>query len=199
MDRSPIEVAQAGPDRLSALAPLFGRAFVNEPMMLWPMGEHGDLVERFTRCFAYSLESMLESGMVWEAGAARGAAVWVPPRESEAGGDHPWWNQPRIDALTEDGGRRYEAFWDWVDSHTPREPMWQLDSIAVESAAQGGGIGSALIADGLARARADGVGAFLSTGTRRNVSIYGRSGFRVVEDIDAPDSGPHIWFMRWDP
>src|SRR3954462_3720766 len=71
MDRSPIEVAQAGPDRLSALAPVFGRAFVSEPMMLWPMGEHGDLVERFTRCFEYSLESLLESGMVWEAGAAR--------------------------------------------------------------------------------------------------------------------------------
>ncbi len=29
--------------------------------------------------------------------------------------------------------------------------------------------------------------------------IYERSGFRVVEDVDAPDGGPHIWFMRWDP
>jgi hypothetical protein len=56
-----------------------------------------------------------------------------------------------------------------------------------------------LIATGLARARADGVGAFLSTGTPRNVAIYGRCGFRVVEDIDAPSGGPHVWFMRWDP
>lgn len=86
-----------------------------------------------------------------------------------------------------------------VDSHGPEEPLWQLDSIAVEPAAQGHGFGAALIAAGLTYARADGVGAFLSTGTPRNVSIYGRCGFRVVEHLDAPGGGPHIWFMRWDP
>jgi hypothetical protein len=36
------------------------------------------------------------------------------------------------------------------------------------------------------------------TGSPRNVSINGRCGFRVVEDVDAPDGGPHIWFMRSD-
>jgi len=43
------------------------------------------------------------------------------------------------------------------------------------------------------------VPAFLSTGTRRNVEIYGRSGFRVVDEADAPGGGPRIWFMRRDP
>jgi GNAT superfamily N-acetyltransferase len=105
-------------------------------------------------------------------GRRGGAAVWLPPDRVESWEDHPW-NQPRIRALAEDRGRRYEAFWDWVDSHSPDEPLWQLDSIAVEPAAQGHGIGRALIAAGLDRARADGVGAFLSTGTRRNVSIDG--------------------------
>ncbi len=42
-----------------------------------------------------------------------------------------------ISALTDDGGRRYDAFWDWVDSHSPDEPLLQLDSIAVEPARQG--------------------------------------------------------------
>jgi GNAT superfamily N-acetyltransferase len=131
-------------------------------------------------------------------GRWEGAAVWVPPDRSEVWPERPW-NQPRIHALTADGGRRYDAFWDWVDAHNPDEPLWQLDSIAVEPMAQGRGFGAALIAAGLALAEADGVGAFLSTGTPRNVSIYGRCGFRVVEDADAPGGGPHIWFMRWDP
>ncbi len=43
----------------------------------------------------------------------------------------------------------------------------------------GRGIGRALIEAGLAKARADGTGAFLSTGTAANVTIYGRCGFRV--------------------
>jgi GNAT superfamily N-acetyltransferase len=193
-----IDVGHAGPDRLSGLAPVFGRAFVSEPMMCWPMGEHGDVVDRFTRCFASFLNAAADVAVVWEAGDAQGAAVWVPPDRSPPWEQHPW-NQPQISALTDDAGRRYDTFWTWVDSHSPDEPSWQLDSIAVEPAVQGHGIGTALIIAGLEQARADGLGAFLSTGTPGNVSVYQRCGFRVIEDLDAPDGGPHVWFMRSDP
>jgi hypothetical protein len=56
-----------------------------------------------------------------------------------------------------------------------------------------------LIEAGLARARAERTGAFLSTGTAANVAIYSRCGFRVYEEAQAPGGGPHIWFMRTDP
>jgi GNAT superfamily N-acetyltransferase len=134
---------------------------------------------------------------VTEADSASGAAVWIPPNQFESWPDHPW-NQPGIHALTDDDGRRYDTFWSWVDTRSPKEPLWQLDSIAVERL-QGRGYGAALILEGQDRARAEGVGAFLSTGTERNVSIYGRHGFRVIDDAYAPDKGPRIWFMRWDP
>jgi GNAT superfamily N-acetyltransferase len=198
VDRPEIPVTWAGPDRRALLAPVFGRAFVDEPMMRWPLGEHGDVVDRFTRCFSYFFEMALGLGLVAEAGTAHGGAVWIPPGQFDSWEGHPW-SQPRIDALTDDGGRRYDAFWRWVDAHGPDEPLWQLDSIAVEPVHQGLGYGTVLIKAGLTRAHAAGVGAFLSTGTRRNVGIYQRCGFRVVEDLDAPDQGPHIWFMRWDP
>ena len=51
------------PARLSALAAVFGRAFVREPMMRWPLGSEGDIEERFTRCFAYFLEAALPLGL----------------------------------------------------------------------------------------------------------------------------------------
>jgi ribosomal protein S18 acetylase RimI-like enzyme len=180
------------------LASVFGRAFVAEPMMRWPMGETRDPVEQLTRCFSYFLETALDLGIVSEAGTANGAAVWIPPGQLEDWNAHPW-NQERIHALTDDGGRRYDAFWRWVDAHSPSETLWQLDSIAVDPPSQRHGFGRALIDAGLARARADGVGAFLSTGTEHNVSIYQKHGFRVVERAHAPDGGPPIWFMRWQP
>ncbi len=191
-------VALATPDRREALASVFGRAFVTEPMMRWPMGEQGDLVERFTCCFDCFLRQALPLGLVFESHRGRGAAVWTPPDHGLAWEQHPW-NQASIRALADDGGLRYDAFWRWVDAYSPDEPLWQLDSIAVEPAAQGGGIGSALIAFGLAKARRDGVGAFLSTGTPRNVGFYAKSGFRVVEEASYSADGPRIWFMRWDP
>jgi GNAT superfamily N-acetyltransferase len=196
--RRPAVQSTRAQTRLSALARVFGGAFVHEPMMRWPLGPHGDLAERFTRCFAYFLEAALPLGLVWEAGRAEGAAVWIPPGRSEAWESHPW-SQARILALADDGGRRYDAFWDWVGAHEPADGSWQLDSIAVAPELQGRGIGRALIEAGLARARRDGSGAFLSTGTAANVAIYGRCGFRVYDEADAPDGGPRIWFMRWDP
>jgi GNAT superfamily N-acetyltransferase len=195
--RLPVRLARTQTP-LSALAPIFGRAFVHEPMMRWPLGSNDDVAERFTRCFAYFLEAALPLGWVWEAGQAEGAAVWIPPGQSEGWEGHPW-NQTRILALANDAGRRYDAFWDWVATHDPTEPSWQLDSIAVLPELQGRGIGKALIEAGLAKARAQGACAFLSTGTAANVAIYGRSGFRVYDEADAPNGGPHIWFMRWDP
>jgi ribosomal protein S18 acetylase RimI-like enzyme len=192
------EVTQATPDRIGALAPVFGRAFVDEPMTRWSLGADGDAVDRLTRAFAYFLEPVLSLGLVWEVGGGSGAAVWIPPKQFDDWDVHPW-SQARITALTDDDGRRYTRFWDWEDSHHPAEPLWQLDSIAVDPAAQGQGLGAALIATGLALAQADGTGAFLSTATPRNVSIYARSGFRVVEEANAPDGGPTIYFMRWDP
>lgn len=186
------------PGRLPELAGVFGRAFVNEPMMRWPLGSDGDLVARFTECFACFLEAALPLGLIWEAGAADGAAAWIPPGQSETWDSHPW-SQARILAVADDGGARYEAFWDWVGAHEPRDPAWHLDSIAVRSDLHGRGVGRALIEAGLAQARADGTGAFLSTGTEANVTIYGRCGFRVYDEAQAPDSGPRIWFMRWDP
>jgi len=60
------------------LASVFGRAFVGEPMMRWPLGDHGDIEERFTRCFEYFLEDLVKLGLVWEAGTALGAALWIP-------------------------------------------------------------------------------------------------------------------------
>jgi ribosomal protein S18 acetylase RimI-like enzyme len=188
----------AAPDRLPVLASVFGRAFVNEPMMRWPMGEMRDRVEGFTSCFGFFLEEALELGLVSEAQGASGAAVWIPPQRFDSWTEHPW-NQPRILALTDDGGHRYNEFWSWVDSRSPSDPLWQLDSIAVDPGLQGRGVGGALIHEGQARARADGMGAFLSTGTERNVSIYERYGFRVIDDTYAPNAGPRIWFMRWDP
>jgi len=198
VDGSPPSISSAGQDRLSTLAAVFGRAFIDEPMMRWPMGETPDPTEQFTRCFTYFLEIALALGIVWEAGTAFGAAVWIPPGHLDDWDSHPW-NQPRIHALTDDGGCRYDTFWQWVGAHGPSHELWQLDSIAVDPSVQRRGFGGALIEAGLDRARADGVGAFLSTGTEHNVSIYEKHGFHVVERAKAPNDGPLIWFMRWDP
>ena len=193
-----VEITQAGRDRLPVVASVLGRAFVTEPMMRWPLGPDGDIEERTVHAFEYFLESLIELGIVWEAGVGMGAAVLVPPDQLNAWEDAQR-HDDRVHALTDDGGRRWDVFWEWIESKVPDESLRHLDSVGVAPEMQGRGIGSALIDFGLSRARAAEAGVFLETGTPRNVPLYERFGFRVFEDVDAPGGGPHMWFMRWDP
>jgi GNAT superfamily N-acetyltransferase len=102
---------------------------------------------------------------------------------------------PEVVGLTDDGGDRFHRFWSWLESFVPSEPHWMLDMGRQPDPAREG-IGSALVR--WRRARADGVPAFLETSKARNVPYYERFGFRTATEEDAPDGGPHIWFMRLD-
>jgi GNAT superfamily N-acetyltransferase len=198
MNGAPVEISHAGRSRLASLSSIFARAFVDDPMMRWSLLGERDPEELLNLCFTYFLEIALDLGLVWEAGDANGAAVWIPPGSSDHWVEHPW-SQPRILELSDDGGGRYDAFWTWVESHIPDEPLWHLDSIAVDPLVQGKGYGRSLIEVGQSMAAATGFGAILSTGTERNVLIYKRYDFHIVDYVDAPNGGPHIWFMRWEP
>ena len=62
----------------------------------------------------------------------------------------------------------------------------------------GQGIGSALLADGLARCDREGVPAYLEATTLRNRALYERHGF-VNTGIMAPAGGPTLWAMWREP
>ena len=194
-----IEITRATPDRLAVLCSLLGRAFVAEPMLQWSMAIHGDVAPRLIKQFELFNETLVDAGMLWEAGSALGAAVWIPADAGDAYEEAFEASRAGVHALTDDGGRRWDAFWEWVESHTPDEPVWHLDAVGVEPEARGTGLGAALVRHGLERARADGTPAFLETGTARNVPVYEHFGFRTVEAARAPGGGPKVWFMRWDP
>jgi GNAT superfamily N-acetyltransferase len=197
MNRNQLDIRSAGEDRLGAVARAFSRASIDDPMMRWSLVGARPSAPLLKRCFTYFFEVALVLGFVWEVGDTAGAAVWIPPGACDGLEEHPW-NQTRILELCDDA-ERYEAFWNWVDSRIPDEPLWLLDSIAVDPSFQRQGYGRALIEAGVKQAEASGCGAVLSTGTMRNLEVYANCGFRIIDHDDAPDGGPHIWFMRWDP
>jgi ribosomal protein S18 acetylase RimI-like enzyme len=78
--------------------------------------------------------------------------------------------------------------------HPHDPPHWYLFILGVEQAAQGQGLGSALLAHMLARVDADGMPAYLESSNERNLALYGRHGFRVTAEVVIP-GGPRIWPM----
>jgi ribosomal protein S18 acetylase RimI-like enzyme len=195
-----VEIRAAEPNRRAHIAGVIGRALVTEPMMTWPLGGGtDDLEERCIRANALFLEPLMDRGIVWETADGHGALVLVPPEQAEAWDDANAHLENSTTHETDDDGRRWERFWGWVASRIPHEPLWHLDTVSVEPGWQGRGIGSALLEFAFEHVRESGVAIVLETGTPRNVRLYERLGFHVVEEAAPPDGGPQVWFMRRDP
>ena len=187
-------------ERMPQLASVLARAFIDDPIVRWPLpGGADDLEDRMRSMFTWAYEDLADLGMVWETAGGDGVAVWVPPGGSEQLIASDRAVRERLATLTFDGGARYGVLWDWIEAQLPDEPHWFLDAIAVEPARRSRGIGTALVRWGLERAAADGVPATLETGRRETVAYYERFGFRVVHEGTPASDGPHVWFMRLDP
>ena len=184
---------------LPAVARLFGGAFVEDAMLRWPLPTDAT-VEDVTMNFAIVLDAYSSLDAVWvteDLGARPcGFRPQLPQRFLEIEGP----TRELIHPLTDDGGARYDVFWDWLGGHVPDDPCWFLDIVAVDAAARGRGYGGRLIEHGLdTRARARACPPSSRRASRRTWRLYERFGFRVIEQADAPAGGPTIWFMRADP
>jgi len=184
----------AGPADLPGLVVTCAAAFSDDSMIRWPMPDATPAM--LQELFRVILTPYLECGVLWKIHGCDGGAAWLSPGVTGRFDEIEQSARAAINLLTDDGGARYAAFWDWLGAHLPREPCWFLDLVAVAPAAQGQGLGRALVTHGLNLARADGCPAFLETSTPRNVPFYQSLGFQIADKQQAPDGGPVIWFMQ---
>lgn len=196
-----LEPRRATRDDLPEVAQVLATTMRDDPMVTWPFPSTFDDADALT-LFRIMLNEMYgELDVVWVLGEPRilAAAVWLSPAEAARFVELDRRMRASIEAMTDDGGGRYAAFWDWLGAHVPDEDCWFLDIVAVDRIARGQGLGKTMILHGLRRAHEDGQAVFLETSQPGNVPIYEHLGFRVVECADAPGGGPTIWFMRADP
>ena len=193
-----VPIVRVTSDRLPRVVSMSARAFIDEAMFRWVLGEVDDPLSAVEAEFAAMDAVAADLDCLWEAGDALGAARWVSPEASPV-----YWESVKaytsgglgLAAYATDGGRRYEMLYESLDSHEPSEPVWTLDILTVEPTAQRCGIGSALVEHGLALAQASQCASFLDTSRPELIGYYARFGFVVTDETDLPDGGPHIWFM----
>ena len=183
------------------LASALARAFQDDPVACWSCPADALRPRMLERFYRTRLRQLLREDEIWADPALGGAALWAPPQR--------WRTSAREDAelarclLTPRLLHRLplvvRGFIGVVERHHPRTPPhWYLAILGTEPAAQGRGIGSALLAPVLARCDEDGVGAYLESSKRRNIDFYARHGFRVTGELRLP-RGPRMWSMWRDP
>ena len=189
---------------------VLARAFAADPMVVWPLVTDDDLPARIRAMFEIVDTAFAGEGWIYSAADGLGVMSLLPPGTVEREQEISIAIAPALAALTPDGGERYERFWAWIDSTLPSEPRWLLDQVAVEPAAQGRGIGGAMLRFAIERATRDGLPLVLETGVPGNVPLYervrvprrargGRPGRRPAHLVHAPrvraprSSGASAW------
>lgn len=197
-------VRLATPQEIPDLAGILSRAFAHDPFYAWVAGDAPERGQRmrdgWTGILRHGSAGLADT---WTTDDLVGVAIWLPPghrgpsviesvRQLPALARLAGWRRLRLIgdtmALLEDLRRRHAS-----------SDHYYLSAIGVEPDRQGEGIGQALMQPVLDRCDRDDIPAYLETAVARNVLLYERLGFDVVEEIDLPRTDVHGWLMLRHP
>jgi GNAT superfamily N-acetyltransferase len=182
------------------IARALARAFEDDPVMSWIFPDDSERLSRLERAFDFYLRNIwLPHDACFATDRLFGAALWLPPDKWHVG----VWKQLRLlPGMIAVNGRnlpRLATVLRMIEKRHPKEPHYYLAVLGVEPEAQGRGFGSALMQPILERCDRERLPAYLESSKRRNVVLYERHGFRVVEELRLPKDGPPLWRMWRDP
>lgn len=188
------------PSKTQVAISTISQAFYDDPMFDLALPDKAKRMQYLTHLNEFLLKLVMRSGPVDSIAGTCGVALWLPPGKTEltpfqilqAGGLKlpfrtgfgPFMRMMR---MLDKGAA--------VHKKAAPVPHWYLAMVAVDPSEQGKGLGKALIEHGLARVDADRVPCYLETSNERNMPLYERSGFKVVESFALAEAGPLGWGM----
>lgn len=208
---APVDVRPATRSDVPGLAVTLGKAFFDDPVMMWLLPDDDVRKRKLHKLFAsITRYHHLSRGGVEVAsvgGRERGdrgigsgthgtgigaAALWDPPGE---------WKQTRGEELRSMPGllltfgralTRGLAVTEMMKKAHPEEPHWYLAVIGSDPSVRGKGFGNALMRSRLDRCDAEYAPAYLESSKPENVPYYERFGFEVTGEFRLPDGGPPL-------
>lgn len=193
-------IRKAGAADVPELAAGLARAFYSDAPMGWFLPDDATRMEQATRLFAVLLRRFqLSHDLVWMIDSPAGGAIWLPPGHWLPGPLGQLGMLPAMLGIFGSdlyralrGQRAFEV------SH-PKAPHYYLETIGVEPAGQGRGLGAALMRPMLERCDREGVPAYLEASSTRSRDLYARHGFELTEPFHLPDGGPPLYCMWREP
>jgi ribosomal protein S18 acetylase RimI-like enzyme len=166
-------------------------AFIADPIVRWAFPEP----RQYLTYYPASLREFAIRACEHQSGYAvdgfGGVAIWLPPgvdvdEEAASAVFHQ--------AVREQDKEAVFGLLERTGAYRPGEPHWYLAVIGVDPARQGKGHGSALMAHALAACDAQHMPAYLESSNERNLPLYERHGFRIMDRLQVEGSPP-IWPM----
>jgi ribosomal protein S18 acetylase RimI-like enzyme len=183
------------------LAQALASAFQDDPVIAWIFPDQQRRRAVLPAFMEFRLRKLaFPYDEVWMTVGGAAAAGWLPPPGR--------WQLSRrqrlrlLPSLVRFLGPRTASVLGGLERMEERHPddrsHWYLFILGTEQAAQGRGLGSALLSHMLARVDAEQMPAYLESSSERNLALYGRHGFEVTGEVAIP-GGPRIWPMWRQP
>jgi ribosomal protein S18 acetylase RimI-like enzyme len=188
-------------EEVPRIARALARAFEDDPVMSWIFRSDAERPARLERAFALFLRKIwLPHEECYAADRLFGAALWLPPGKWHLSVPAQVRLLPSMIGVTGGNFPRLFSVLNMIEKKHPKTPPhYYLAVLGVEPEFQGRGFGGALMQPVLNRCDRDGTPAYLESSKERNVALYERHGFRVVEELRLPKDGPPIWRMWREP
>lgn len=203
MSRQP-EVTRLPRRRWKAAADCLAWAFMDDPLWDALLPDPRVRQRQLTGMFRATVLRAVSGGLPLATPEVTAVAIWQPPHRSAltsmlgSGFAEERWllglpapERHRVTAVFRRLSERRDALMP--------SPFWYLEAIGVQPPHQGRGLGGALIRDGLTRADEAGLPAYLETEAESRVPLYAHFGFRVLQEVHAPEVGVPMWLMRREP
>jgi ribosomal protein S18 acetylase RimI-like enzyme len=197
-------VRAARADELDIASAVLTDAFVDEAGLNYWLRQDAQKERARRRFFDAVVRNALNPKRdLWVAetsGVVVGSAIWLAPGLKAF--DFPWWRELLYTPLFlsiagAEGMKRAQDLGRRLAANHPSMPHAHLQFLGVSGAAQGQGVGSAILKETLAPLDASGTVGYLEASTERNVALYARHRFEVTGEFDLP--GLHFWCMTRMP
>lgn len=187
-------------DDLPALGQSLAAAFADDPVWEWLLPAGRSDAPGTQRLFAWITAGHLADASVWTLPGTPATAVWALPGRFRTPTRRVVTGLPRLVGALGVGGLGRLARLGELERRHPPEPHWYLALLGTHPDHQGRGLGTAVVAPGIAAADHAGVGCYLESSKEANVPFYRRLGFEVTGTFDADGGrGPRLWLMWRDP
>ena len=196
-----LRVRRIVPADVERVTDMMARAFDDDPVVNHLVRQDRSRRRRIRRFMRLALVPLtLPYGETYLTDGFEGAAYWNPPGRRPTGLIDDLRLLPALLRIAGVAGLpRAMASFALMEQKHPEEPHYYLFAIGVDPAMQGRGVGTRLLTPVLGRCDRERVPAYLESTNERNLSLYERHGFRVVEEVALPRAGPTMWRMWRDP
>lgn len=178
-------------DDVDTAALVSARGFHDDPLWAWGFPDETTRLAQQRAFWRFCIEEAIRYPWTFLAADDSTTTCWIPPDGSELSDDGAERFAPLLSDLLGAGADPVIELFETLGANHPHaEPHFYLSLFATEPAARGNGYGQALLRHNLALIDAVGAGAYLESSNPRNIAMYERQGFRVIQQVTGPSGCP---------